>query len=133
VHEGVLSFCYNVLGVDRYVTRAAAPLPVGTHQVRSEFAYDGGGLGKGGTVTLFVDGDATGEPGRVESTHPFIFSGDETTDVGAETATTVAGDYDARGSRFTGTIAWVRLDAGDDNHDHLIDPEHVYHVAMMRQ
>jgi arylsulfatase len=127
-----LSYCYNTLGVNWYTTRATSPLPAGTHQVRAEFAYDGGGLGKGGTVTLYVDGAAVGE-GRVEQTHPFIFSGDETTDVGAETATTVSGDYDARDSRFTGRIAWVRLDAGDDSHDHLIDPEYVYHVAMRRQ
>ena len=130
--EGTLCFCYNVLGVDWYRTRATGPLPAGRHQVRSEFAYDGGGLGKGGTVTLYVDGEEAGS-GRVEATHPFIFSGDETTDVGAETATTVSGDYDARGSRFTGTIAWVRLDVGDDSHDHLVDPEHVYHIAMLRQ
>lgn len=132
VHEGALCFCYNVLGVDWYPVRATNTLPVGEHQVRSEFAYDGGGLGKGGTVTLFVDGERVGS-GRVEATHPFIFSGDETTDVGAETATTVSGDYDARGSRFTGRIAWVRLDAGDDSHDHLVDPEHAYHVALRRQ
>lgn len=131
-HEGVLSFCYNVLGVEKYAIRAAEPLKTGTYQVRSEFAYDGGGLGKGGTVTLYVGGTASGE-GRVGSTHPFIFSGDETTDVGAETASTVAGDYDARGSRFTGAIAWVRLNVGDDSHDHLVDPEHVYHIAMLRQ
>lgn len=131
-HEGALSFCYNVLGVEWFPIRAQAPLESGTRQVRAEFAYDGGGVGKGGTVTLFVDGTEAGS-GRVDSTHPFIFSGDETTDVGAETATTVSGDYDARGSRFTGRIAWVRLDAGDDDHSHLIDPEHVYHVAMRRQ
>lgn len=130
--ENTLCFCYNVLGVDWYRTRAGRPLPPGTHQVRSEFDYDGGGLGKGGTVTLYVDGEAVGS-GRVEATHPFIFSGDETTDVGAETATTVSGDYDARGSRFTGAIAWVRLDVGDDSHDHLVDPEHAYHIALLRQ
>ncbi|MFB7891751.1 arylsulfatase [Microbacterium sp. NPDC056044] len=129
--ENSLCFCYNVLGVDWYPVRADAKLSAGIHQVRSEFAYDGGGLGKGGTVTLFVDGQQMAT-GRVGATHPFIFSGDETTDVGAETATTVSGDYDARGSKFTGKIAWVRLDVGDDSHDHLIDPEHVYHVAMRR-
>lgn len=130
--EGSLCFCYNMLGVDRYPTRAESAIPSGSHQVRAEFTYDGGGLGKGGSVELFVDG-ASVATGRVEQTHPFIFSGDETTDVGAETATTVAGDYDARGSRFTGRIAWVRLDVGDDSHDHLIDPEDVYRIAMRRQ
>ena len=59
-----------------------AAIPAGTHQVRMEFAYDGGGLAKGGTVTLYVDGDKVGE-GRVEATMPMVFSADETADVGA--------------------------------------------------
>jgi hypothetical protein len=47
---------------------------------------------------------------------------DETTDVGCETGTTVSDDYCARDSRFNGRINWVRLEAGLDSHDHLIDP-----------
>ena len=53
-----------------------------------EFAYDGGGLGKGGNVTLYLDGTKVGA-GRVEVTQPMIFSADETTDIGQETGTTV--------------------------------------------
>jgi arylsulfatase len=58
-----------------------------------EFAYDGGGLGKGGTVTLYVEGDKVGE-GRVEGTVPMIFSADETADIGSDTASPVSDDYD---------------------------------------
>ena len=47
-----------------------------------EFKYDGGGLGKGGDVTLFLDGKKVGE-GRVDDTVPMLFSADETTDVGS--------------------------------------------------
>ena len=54
--------------------------------MRMEFAYDGGGLGKGGTVTLYLDGKPVGE-GQVDGTQPMIFSGDETTDVGSDSAT----------------------------------------------
>ena len=75
-----------------------------------EFAYDGGGPAKGGDVTLYYDGKAVGS-GRVEHTHPMIFSADETTDIGEETGTTVTPDYTARDSRFTGKINWVQLDA----------------------
>jgi hypothetical protein len=50
-------------------------------QVRMEFAYDGGGMGKGGDVTLYYDGKEVGK-GRVDQTQGFIFSTDETTDVG---------------------------------------------------
>jgi len=38
---------------------------------------DGGGIGKGGKVTLYVAGKAAGA-GRVEHTHLFSFSLDET-------------------------------------------------------
>ena len=63
-----------------------------------EFTYDGGGLGKGGDVALFVDGDKVGA-GRVDATVPMVFSADETTDVGSDTATPVSDDYGAEGQR----------------------------------
>ena len=63
-----------------------------------EFAYDGGGLGKGGDVTLYVDGEQVGE-GRVEATVPMVFSGDETTDLGRDTGTPVSDDYGPRRQR----------------------------------
>ena len=71
--------------------------------------------------------------GRVERTEPFTFSLDETTDVGCETGTPVSDAYTARESAFRGTIKWVRLEAGLDSHDHLIDPAHLEHIAMSRQ
>jgi arylsulfatase len=98
-----------------------------------EFSYDGGGLGKGGDVTLFVDGDKVGG-GRVEATVPMAFSADETTDVGSDTATPVADDYGTDGA-FSGRVRWVQLDidkAADDL-DHLITPEERFRVAMARQ
>ena len=107
-------------------------MPAGTHQVRMEFAYDGGGLAKGGTVTLYTDGTPVGS-GRVEVTQPMIFSADETTDIGYESGTTVSPDYTAHGSRFSGRIHWVQLDTGSDDNDHFISPEERLRVAMARQ
>jgi arylsulfatase A-like enzyme len=130
--HGMLSYCYNLLGLQRFTITGTAPLPAGSHQIRAEFAYDGGGLGKGGTVTLYLDGQPAGN-GRVDSTEAYTYSYDETTDVGRETGTTVSDDYRAPDSRFTGTIDWVRLEAGLDGHDHLIDPEHLTRIAMTRQ
>ncbi len=129
---GTLKFVYNVLGIQEFATEADEPIPEGTHQVRMEFAYDGGGLAKGGDVTLYHDGTAVGT-GRVEATQAMIFSADETTDIGYESGTTVTPDYDAKTSRFTGTIDWVQLDVGDDDHDHYIDPDERLRVAMARQ
>jgi arylsulfatase A-like enzyme len=132
VREGRLKFTYNVLGIHEFGVTADEPIPAGDHQVRMEFAYDGGGLAKGGTVTLFHDGEAVGE-GRVEMTQPMVFSADETTDIGRETGTTVASDYTAATSRFNGKIAWVQIDLGDDDNDHLIDDDERLRIAMARQ
>jgi arylsulfatase len=68
-----------------------------------EFDYDGGGPAKGGTVSLYVDGEAVGE-GRVEATVPLIYSADETTDIGRDGASPVSDDYTGATSAFTGTV-----------------------------
>jgi hypothetical protein len=97
-----------------------------------EFAYDGGGLGKGGTVSLYYDGKKVGE-GRVERTQPMAFSADETTDVGRDTATPVSSEYTRNTSVFNGKVNWVQIDLGKDVHDHFITPEERLNVAMARQ
>jgi arylsulfatase len=129
---GKAKFVYNVLGLQEFATKAEDPIPAGTHQVRMEFAYDGGGLAKGGNVTLFYDGSAVGT-GRVGATQPMVFSADETTDIGYESGTTVTPDYTAATSRFTGKINWVQIDLGKDDHDHFISPEERLRIAMARQ
>ena len=60
VVEGRPAYCYNTFGLVRYKVRAEAVMSPGEHQVRMEFSYDGGGLGKGGDVALFVDGEHCG-------------------------------------------------------------------------
>jgi len=131
--DGMPAYCYNLFGLQQFKTHGAKPVPAGTHQVRMEFEYDGGGLGKGGTVRLFVDGEQTADDTHVDATHPMIFSPDETCDVGSDTASLVSDDYDAPTSRFTGTINWVQLELGQDSHDHLISPEDRIRLAMARQ
>jgi hypothetical protein len=130
--DGKLKYCYNLLGMQHFYAEATTPLPKGTHQVRMEFAYDGGGLAKGGNVTLFVDGNKVGE-GRVAATQPMIFSADETMDVGSDSASPVAEDYPMHSSVFNVKINWIQLDEGMDDHSHLISPEERLRVAMARQ
>jgi arylsulfatase len=130
--HGRLKFLYNVLGIQEFTTEADTPIPAGAHRVRMEFRLRRWGLGKGGDVALFYDGTSVGS-GRVGATQPLVFSADETTDVGYESGTTVTADYTARGSRFTGKIAWVQLDLGKDDHDHLVDPGERLRIAMARQ
>ncbi len=131
-NEGKLKYCYNVCGVQHFFTEADSPIPAGTHQARVEFAYDGGGLGKGGAVSLYVDGNKVGD-GRVGLTQAMIFSADETCDIGEDTASPVSPDYGPTGNAFNGTVNWVQIDVGQDDHDHLISPDERFSVAMARQ
>jgi hypothetical protein len=126
------AYCYNLFGLQRFKVYGQEPIPAGEHQVRMEFAYDGGGLAKGGTVSLYVDGAKVGE-GRVDATQPMIFSADETTDVGGDSATPVSDDYHPKTSAFSGRVRWVQIDLDVDDHDHLISPEERLRIAMTRQ
>jgi len=133
-HEGKLKYHYNFLGLLRFEAVADSILPAGKYQVRMEFVYEGGGLGKAGTATLYVDGKRVGE-GRIERTHAFLFSMDETMDVGRDVGGSVSTDYDAKGSEFTGKINWVQIDidAAAKDIDHKIGAEERFMVAMGRQ
>lgn len=134
VKDGKPAYCYNLFGLQRFKVYGDTLIPPGEHQVRMEFDYDGGGLAKGGNVTLYLDGQKVGE-GRVNATHPMIFSLDETTDVGSDSATPVSDDYGPKNSKFNGRVRWVQIDLGADaqDADHLITPEERLRVAMARQ
>ncbi len=130
--DGKLKYCFNFFGIEHYMITAESPIPAGKHQVRMEFVYDGGGLGKGGDVTLYYDGEAVGT-GRVERTIPMGYSADEACDVGADTGSPASPDYGPTGNKFSGTIEWVQIDIGDDSHDHLITAEDRFNIAMAHQ
>jgi arylsulfatase A-like enzyme len=132
--DGKPAYCYNLFGLQRFKTYGEETVSPGEHQVRMEFAYEGGGLGKGGDVTLYLDGEQVGT-GRVDGTVPMLFSADETTDVGSDTASPVSDDYTPAGSMFTGEVRWVQIDIGDaaEDLDHLISPEERLAIAMARQ
>jgi arylsulfatase A-like enzyme len=133
LHEGRPAYCYNFFGLQRFKIYGEQPIPAGEHQIRMEFAYDGGGLAKGGDVTLYFDGDKVGE-GRVEHTVPMLFSGDETTDLGRDSATPVSDDHGTDNS-FTGRVLWVQIDIDDaaEDSDHLISADERLRIAMARQ
>ena len=96
---GKLKYCYNFFGLTVTFVEATEAIPAGHHQVRMEFKYDGGGLAKGGGVTLYMDGKAVGQ-GRVEQTVPMVYSADETCDVGKEGGSPVSPDYGPTGNEF---------------------------------
>jgi len=131
---GKLKYCYNLGGVKYFYAEAASPLSAGEHQVRMEFAYAGGGLGKGGKVTLFTDGKKVGE-GQIPMTQAMVFSADDGCDVGVDTGSPVSPDYGSRGNDFNGTVKGVQLAIADaaESVDHLVKPEDAIRIAMARQ
>jgi arylsulfatase A-like enzyme len=131
---GKLKYCYNLLGIQCFFAESASALSPGEHQVRMEFTYAGGGLGKGGTATLYVDGKKVGE-GKVGATAPIIFSGDDGCDVGVDTGSPVSPDYGSRGNEFSGRVKGVLLAIAEDaaSADHLVSPEEAVRIAMARQ
>jgi hypothetical protein len=133
-HDGKLKYCYNHVGIVQYYVSATSPLPAGKHQVRMEFVYDGGGIGKGGAVTLFVDGNVVGE-GRVERTHRFLFSMDETLDIGCDAGEPVSEDYGPKDNAFSGKVQWLQIDvdAAASDADHMVGAEERFNLALARQ
>ncbi|HEX5914799.1 MAG TPA: hypothetical protein VFY54_16890, partial [Rubrobacter sp.] len=73
--------------------------------------------------------------GRVDATQPMLFSPDETTDVGEDSATPVSDDYGPKDSAFTGRVRWVQIDLDEDaeDADNLISPEERLRIAMAQQ
>lgn len=131
---GKLKYCYNLLGIRYFYAESDRPLEQGEHQVRMEFAYDGGGLGKGGTATLFVDGNKVGE-GRVEATAMACFSADDGCDVGRDTGAPVSPEYAPANNAFNGEVKGIQLAIADvaQEADHIVEPEKAMAVAMARQ
>ena len=108
--DGKPSYTYNFLGLQRFTVAAKQPVAAGKVTIRFEFAYDGGGLGKGGKGTLFVNGKKVAE-GRIDRTQAMIFSADEGADVGEDGETPVVETYGiAAPYKFTGKIARVTVD-----------------------
>jgi arylsulfatase len=113
VNDGVPGYHYNYLGLERFTVAGTEKLAPGKATIRFEFAYDGGGMAKGGKGTLFVNDRKVAE-GRIEKTQPLIFSADETADVGVDMGTPVVEAIGSeRKSRFTGRIPKVVIEVKD--------------------
>jgi len=107
--DGKPTYCYNFLGLQEFKVAAPKALAQGKATIRMNFDYDGGGIGKGGTATILVNGEQVAS-GRIERTQPMIFSADETAAVGVDDATPVTADYRERENSFTGKILKVTVD-----------------------
>ena len=106
--DGKPTYTYNWLGLQRYMVAAQQAVPAGKATLRFDFAYDGGGPGKGGVGTLLVNGKKVAE-GRIDKTQCCAFSADEGADVGADEGTPVTEAYKVP-FKFTGKIAKVTIE-----------------------
>jgi arylsulfatase A-like enzyme len=114
VKDGKPAFTYNYLGLEKYDITSPQALGPGRHKVVFDFKYDGGGLGKGGTGTLSVDGTKVRE-GRLAKTQPGMFSVDDLADVGTDDGTPVT-DYGAA-AYFNGRVEKVTVQTNADEND----------------
>jgi len=113
VKDGIPAYDYNWLGLQRSSVAATSKLPAGKVTLRFEFAYDGGGMGKGGAATIFVNDEKVAE-GRIEKAQPLGFSADETADVGMDLGTPVVESIGSEArSRFTGHIPRITVEVRD--------------------
>lgn len=132
--NGRLKYCYNLFGLQYTYVESGTPIVEGDHQVRMEFKYKDGGLGKGGIVSLYVDGARAGE-GQVAATAPMIFSADDGCDVGRDSGAPVAQDYGPRNNAFTGRIKGVQIAIAEaaQAKGHRVAPDEAVRIAMARQ
>jgi arylsulfatase len=107
--DGKPAYVHNFIGRQIYTVSSSEVVAPGKATVRMDFAYDGGGLAKGGTATLSINGKKAAE-GRIEHTVPFVFSGDEGADVGMDNETNVTDAYKEGDNRFTGKIHKVTVE-----------------------
>jgi arylsulfatase len=107
--DGKPIYCYNFIGLQEFKVAAQQAVAAGKATIRMNFDYDGGGVGKGGTATILVNGEKVAS-GRIERTQAMIFSADETAAVGKDDATPVTSDYKERDNTFTGKIFKVIVD-----------------------
>lgn len=105
--NGKPAFTYNYLGLQSFNILASQVLKPGKHTIVFDFKYDGGGMGKGGTGTIMVNGTKTAE-GRLDVTQAGVFSVDDLADIGIDEGTMVA-DYGGR-SQFNGRLGKVNIE-----------------------
>lgn len=117
-------FCYNFSGGGLTFVRGEVPLTAENREVSVAFEYDGGGIGKGGTATLSVDGVVVGT-GRIEKTTRAIFSMNEQLDIGVNRGSPVCDEVDGR-FEFSGRLHHVRIDLPGDGRPETAADELTY-------
>jgi arylsulfatase A-like enzyme len=113
VKDGKAKYAYNWLARELYTIEASETLPAGRVTLVFDFAYDGGGLHKGATGSIMVNGKKVGE-GRIEKTMGALYSlAAETADIGKDAFSPVTTDYDPWDNAFTGKIQKITVQLKD--------------------
>jgi arylsulfatase A-like enzyme len=129
--NGLPTYTYNWLGMQQYTVTSKEPLPTGKATIRFEFVYDGGGIGKGGTGKLLVDGKEVAS-GRIERTHCCLFSVDDGADVGADEGTAVSDAYQSP-FKFNGKIEKVSIQLQEGKKADLDESERARNAAAIKK
>ena len=133
VKDGAAKYVHNWFDSAYYYVGGEEKLPTGKVNIRYHFNFEGDAPGGGGTGTIYVNEEKVAEA-KIEKTVPFIFSADETMDVGGDLALPVTDDYaEGEKNQFSGTIHWVRVDLEEDSVSHLEPEELKYHRVLARQ
>jgi len=131
VKDGKPIYTYNWLGLKQYTIAGGQALPTGKATIRYEFVYDGGGVGKGGMGTLYVNGKNVAT-GRIDQTQCCAFSADEGADVGADEGTPVTEDYQVP-FKFTGKIDKVTIDLKEMTQSAAIETGKARQEAVLKR
>jgi arylsulfatase len=133
VKDGAAKYVHNYLDLEYSYVGGETKLPTGKVNLRYHFSFEGDKPGAGGTGTIHVNDKKVAE-GKISHTVPFVFSADETMDVGGDLALPVTDDYpEGESNKFSGKIHWVRVDLEEDDVSHLEPPDVKYHRTMARQ
>lgn len=133
LEKGKPIFFYNTANVFHYNIASRSTLPSGKHTLLVSFNYNGGGIGKGGTANLSVDGNQVAT-GKIVVSVPIRYALDEGLDVGEDTGTPVNLSYDVP-FKFTGKIDKVIIDlkpAQTNAADESIKRQHEAEMALQQ-
>ena len=108
IQQGKLVGLHSYIALERYRVVSTEHVPTGKVTLAMDFKYDGGGMAKGGTITLLANGKKIGE-GRVEKTTPFKYSLYEGQDIGEDTGSPVDFSYKPP-FKFTGKLGKVTVE-----------------------
>jgi len=129
--DGKATYTYNWLGLKEYTVAATTPLPAGKATIVFDFAYDGGGTGKGGAATISVNGQKAAS-GRIDNTQANVFSADEGADVGLDEGTAVTAAYTVP-FKFTGKIGKVTIELKDTKAATTNEDDQAQKIAALKK